>query len=368
MVTLEQLKNKIKELMEQDFYPKNIIDSKENVINETINQKANKTNATQSDAGLMSAEDKIKLDGLDKIDVEVTNMNPNEITEDGIYLIDWPIFLKAITQYNNQHNTYQAFINLPKNDNTDILIDWGDGTQNKGKQDSYSHSYDNTEESYEIIVKGNISQLNSGPIVPQGVKEIELKKNIIKEYMFTGSSTDPLTKVVLPKGITTIPTSCFASSSLNSVNIPDSVITLETACFAECSNLTNINLPNSITSLGQACFTTSGLVSIDIPDSVISIEPGCFYDCPNLTSISIPNSVTEIGNVIGNCPKLINIQLYWDSQTITNSNIIQQFLNTLRSNMTRFHSDIKVTIQFGTTDAYTGTNRLPLDKVIEREG
>lgn len=67
MVTLEQLKNKIKELMEQDFYPKNTIDSKENVINEKINQKADKTNATQSNAGLMSAEDKVKLDEMENL-------------------------------------------------------------------------------------------------------------------------------------------------------------------------------------------------------------------------------------------------------------------------------------------------------------
>ena len=316
----------------------------------------------------MSAEDKIKLDGLDKIDVEITNMNPNEITEDGIYLIDWPIFLKAITQYNSQRNTYQAIINLPENDDIDILIDWGDGTQNKGKQNLYSHSYDNTEESYEITVKCDISSLNSGPIIPQGAKEIELKKNIIKEYMFTGRSTDPLTKVVLPKGITTIPQTCFEASSLNSVNIPDSVVTLKTACFVECSNLTNINLPNSVISLEEACFMKSGLISMDIPDSVTSIGPGCFYNCSELTSISIPNSVTEIGNIIGYCPKLISIQLYWDNQTVIDSTTIQQFLNTLRGNMTQFHSDIKVTIPFGTADVYTGTNRLPLDKVVEREG
>lgn len=36
-----------------------------NKIKELINNKADKTNATQSNAGLMSAEDKTKLDNLD---------------------------------------------------------------------------------------------------------------------------------------------------------------------------------------------------------------------------------------------------------------------------------------------------------------
>lgn len=52
-------------------------------IKELINNKADKTNATQSTNGLMSASDKTKLDN---IDIQVITSIEN-ITNDGIYFL-----------------------------------------------------------------------------------------------------------------------------------------------------------------------------------------------------------------------------------------------------------------------------------------
>ena len=65
MVTLQQFKTKIIELFTDDYYTKNEINTKESTITGILSQKADKTNATQSNAGLMSAEDKTKLDTID---------------------------------------------------------------------------------------------------------------------------------------------------------------------------------------------------------------------------------------------------------------------------------------------------------------
>lgn len=65
MVTLQQFKEKIIELFADDYYKKNEIDTKESTITDILSQKADKTNATQSNAGLMSAEDKVKLDEME---------------------------------------------------------------------------------------------------------------------------------------------------------------------------------------------------------------------------------------------------------------------------------------------------------------
>ena len=67
MVTLQQFKEKIIELFADDYYTKNEIDTKESTITGILSQKADKTNATHSNAGLMSAEDKEALDALDII-------------------------------------------------------------------------------------------------------------------------------------------------------------------------------------------------------------------------------------------------------------------------------------------------------------
>lgn len=67
MVTLQQFKEKIIELFADDYYTKNEIDTKESTITGILSQKADKTNATQSSAGLMSAEDKTKLDEMENL-------------------------------------------------------------------------------------------------------------------------------------------------------------------------------------------------------------------------------------------------------------------------------------------------------------
>ena len=67
MVTLQQFKEKIIELFTDDYYTKNEIDTKESTITGILSQKADKTNATQSNAGLMSAEDKVKLDEMENL-------------------------------------------------------------------------------------------------------------------------------------------------------------------------------------------------------------------------------------------------------------------------------------------------------------
>lgn len=55
-----------------------------NQIQTLINNKADKTNASQSTAGLMSATDKTKLDNIQEIEL-ITDID--DVTNDGIYFL-----------------------------------------------------------------------------------------------------------------------------------------------------------------------------------------------------------------------------------------------------------------------------------------
>lgn len=136
--------------------------------------------------------------------------------------------------------------------------------------------------------------------------------------ILNGNST--ITKVVIPKSVTTLGGAAFANCKLSSINIPNSVTNIGVKVFRNCSyltsvyisdsvtsigdyafegcnRLTSINIPNSVTSIGDYAFVScTGLRSVNIPDSVTSIGSSTFSNCTALTSIDIPNSVTSIGD------------------------------------------------------------------------
>ena len=106
-----------------------------------------------------------------------------------------------------------------------------------------------------------------------------------------------ITKVVIPKSVTTLGRGAFFSCiSLTSINIPNSITSIEEYAFCNL-RLTSINIPNGVTSIGTEFFSScSSLTSINIPNSVTSIGKKAFSSCTSLTSITIPNSVTSIDN------------------------------------------------------------------------
>ena len=123
-----------------------------------------------------------------------------------------------------------------------------------------------------------------------------------------GSST--ITKVVIPKSVTTLGRGAFFNCKLTSMNIPNSVTSIGDYAFNMCSSLTSVKIPNSVISIGDYIFANCiALKSIDIPNSVTSIGDYAFNTCSALTSVKIPNSVTSIGNsaFLGRNPATLTI-------------------------------------------------------------
>ena len=71
-----------------------------------------------------------------------------------------------------------------------------------------------------------------------------------------GTVSTEVTRVVIPKGVTSIGMNAFSRcSDLTSVTIPNSVTSIGNSVFSECSALTSVTIPNSVTSIGDYAFS-----------------------------------------------------------------------------------------------------------------
>lgn len=285
-------------------------------IKELINNKADKTNATQSDAGLMSAEDKIKLDGLDKIDVEITNMNPNKITEDGIYFyVEPPLTLtvegNSITffssSYAEQFQDMSYGYWLETDDAVNIIVDWGDGSTDtlpNPATNSLTHTYTDGLTSHDITFK--YDNLYVGPLA------------------FSGCSIE---KAYIPTDVS-LRCNSFFESNVKNVIIDGR---MSSDVFRYCSQLESVEINNE-TSIYQN-----------------------FSNCENLTSVSISDTVDEMEDCFDNCDNITDYQLYWTGEGILHwdTNIMPINENTI------------FTIPHGETQNYIDKD-YPKDALVER--
>ena len=96
---------------------------------------------------------------------------------------------------------------------------------------------------------------------------------------------------------TTIPASCFKSSTIKTVILPLNLEAIPDNAFNG-SSITSIEIPGSVLSIGasafEACSSLAG--NLVLPEGLQTIGERAFYQCKALTgSLHIPNSVTSLG-------------------------------------------------------------------------
>ena len=308
MVSLQQWKEKLLDILDDTFYRKSEIDEKENVLNESIAEKLNISDAFSGDYN-----DLINKPGSSQ--VELIHFK-EDISSDGIYFyVEPPLTLtvegNSITFFSNSY--VEQFHEMADNywleddSPTNILIDWGDGsidTFSNQIGDDLTHTYTDGLTSHDITFEYN--HLWVGPLA------------------FSGCSIE---KAYIPTDVD-IGQYSFLYSNIKNVTINGNI---PSDSFKNCSQLENVKINNA-----------------DYIDEA-------FTDCENLTFVSIPDTVTFMTNSFYNCDNITDYQLYW-----TNEKIIDWDADTMPTN-----EDTIFTIPQGETQNYIN-HGYPEDFLVER--
>lgn len=87
-------------------------------------------------------------------------------------------------------------------------------------------------------------------------------------------------------------TSCL---NLKSIAIPESVTKINNMAFANCQQLTEIALPQTLKSIGNSVFyRCTALEGLEIPESVTEVGTYIFRHCSGLKKINLPKSWTSV--------------------------------------------------------------------------
>ena len=256
------------------------------------------------------------------------NIGQMYVTDDG----------KTRIYINLSEGRISPILKLNLNANTELDIDWGDGsshstwTTTSADYKDERHNYPDEGE-YVIVITvvsgsfifqsqstaystfftdGRNITSSSDRAYLNSIQKIEIGTGVTSIQSNAFYNCTSLSSITIPKGVTYISSNAFQYCySLSSITIPDSVTGIGQYAFHYCYSLSSITIPEGITSIGsytfQSCYSLS---SITIPDGVTSISQYAFYNCTSLSSITIPKGVTYISsNAFQYCYSLSSITI-----------------------------------------------------------
>ncbi|PHS08601.1 MAG: hypothetical protein COA88_06455 [Kordia sp.] len=181
------------------------------------------------------------------------------------------------------------------------------------------------------------------------------------EAFLAFGSTEKITSIVIPDGVTSIGSRAFQANLLASVTIPDSVTQLSNLSFGENPLLANVVLSNNLISIAQFSFISCSLINVAIPDNVTTIGLNAFRN-NQLTSVTIPNNVASIaaGAFFGN-----PLTCVVSESTIPPTVGITVGGNTNLDSFGGSRSNIDLSIPTGTATAYATAQWTGFNSVAE---
>ena len=139
-------------------------------------------------------------------------------------------------------------------------------------------------------------------ILPEGIQEIG-------DFAF---SRMRLEQVNLPKSLRKLGRSCFSSChwlSTDPLIIPEGITDIPTQCFVNCQSFGKLILPSTLKSIGISAFYNTRVVEVNFPEGLEQIKLAAFLGSDLIEAI-LPNTVIELGeSIFSMCPALKKIQL-----------------------------------------------------------
>lgn len=153
-------------------------------------------------------------------------------------------------------------------------------------------------------------------------------------YPWRRDHNNEIKHVIIEEGVTSIASSAFMDSTVESFSIADSVKSIDTYAFRNCDNLTEITVPASVLSFGNNVFSDcigltyasleegtvevgkgmfsscSSLSRVSLPEGLKTIQDAAFSGCTSLTEISLPSGLETIkGNAFASCSALLSVSI-----------------------------------------------------------
>lgn len=144
-------------------------------------------------------------------------------------------------------------------------------------------------------------------VIPESVEEVQIigAHSCLEEVVIRSAETnlsggfyaaERLKHVVLPEGMTEIPTGLFSNcSALEEIVLPKSVTKIGASAFSYCTALKKIDLSN-ITEIGEGAFSGCVLEEVALP-SLVKLDGLAFDNCASLRRVEIGKYLTQIGNI-----------------------------------------------------------------------
>ena len=119
----------------------------------------------------------------------------------------------------------------------------------------------------------------------------------IGDGAFGNLSSESVSKVVVPDGVTAIGKEAFANSPDVEIVIEGTVSQLGERAFFGCTGLKAIKLGGGIETVTAEAFVGSGLESIALPESVRVVDENAFSECAALKALFIYSSIEAINDM-----------------------------------------------------------------------
>lgn len=269
--------------------------------------------ATTSTSGLMSQEDKNKLNSLQNYVLPIASnttlggvkVDGTTITVDASGIISAEVLQESIDDLKEQLKMFAA---IKPSTITYDTVQSNQTTVNK-QYLTEANIYSCTDN--KIIFDAKIRTIwkeafkNNTDITTITIPD---DVNYIGQSAFQGCSN--LRQVQYSKNIRGIQDSAF-SGCIQLTTFPESDVltSLGEYAYKGCSSLTNIVLPDSLKTVGSYAFEQcTGLTTLSIGSGVTDIYMSAFKDCSSLTEVTIPDNVLTLGTtVFQNCTSLQQI-------------------------------------------------------------